>query len=159
MDKDTVTEMDDTTSEDVSPVIYACDGYTPLTFCVELGLANDVQRLIRNGADINQPDNFTHSRSPLITAISRRNIVMVQLLIELGADVNLMVDGICPIHAACRMNSFMIVEALVEKGADVNVPDEYGYTPLDIALNFSSGRNEKIIDDLLIGGAKVDLLI
>ncbi|XP_058807284.1 serine/threonine-protein phosphatase 6 regulatory ankyrin repeat subunit A-like [Phymastichus coffea] len=61
----------------------------------------------------------------------------VQMLIELGANVNLPVEmginqlkiGMRPLHIACLLLSYRDIQALIEAGADVNALDADGRTP------------------------------
>ena len=63
------------------------DGYTPLTEAISQGNAEEVQRLlIKDNADINRPDGHYSPRTPLIAAIAKKDITIVKILIEHGAD-------------------------------------------------------------------------
>lgn len=82
-------------------------------------------------------------RGPLLhTAVFERDVELVSLLLESGADP----DSICPetgttplhlvapsIVVAIDNVYYRIVELLVRAGADVNRKDEYGWSPLDNA--------------------------
>ena len=72
--------------------------------------------------------------TPLVTAIIRNDVVMVGMLIEFGADVNLMtVAGDAPIAIAARKNKLAIVRMLVEAGVDASQSDESDMTALEWA--------------------------
>ena len=77
---------------------------------------------------------------PLHYAIGLAGIEMVEMLIEYGADVNVVSqygaanNGETPLHLAINEEKWEIVQLLIEKGANVNIPDNDGQTPLFYAL-------------------------
>jgi len=109
---------------------------------VNKGDAEEIKRLIKEGADVNGayyislPNYSSEQRRPLITAISKRNTEIVKLLIELGADVNAkeeigsIYDRIITpaLIVAVRHGYTEIVKLLIEAGADVNIK-EIKYIP------------------------------
>lgn len=50
-----------------------------------------INKLVNKGADVNGPNKY--GMTPLITAVSYNNVESVKLLLELGADPNLGVEG------------------------------------------------------------------
>ena len=101
---------------------------------------------------------------------SPNNAKIVSLLIEYGADVNVVDDsGISPLHILTKNNGFemseqiyAIINYLIKAGADLDVQDQDGHTPLikairDLATS-SHGTNEyALIWDLLNNGANVKM--
>mgnify|MGYP002072656835 FL=1 len=108
------------------------------------------QLLLRLGADVDTRQNYfgqTNLETPLMESLSRmRDIRLVKLLVDAGADVNTRNDrGQTPLHVlgCSRYNSDVAVRALLmllRAGADVSLVDNAGETPLhrvgdaDIAL-------------------------
>ena len=71
---------------------------------------------------------------------------------ELYAYVNTQQeDGKTPLHIAVIVNSIKVAKCSIENGADVNITDNYGETPLDIAIN---NHQEEMINLLLKYRAK-----
>ena len=85
--------------------------------------------------------------TPLWCAAASDKLDVVDLLIDLGADINAASDtGSTPVLEACYMNAD-VVKCLVEHGADVNKPDNDGETCLMIAAQWSKEFCQIIIDN------------
>jgi ankyrin repeat protein/DNA-directed RNA polymerase specialized sigma24 family protein len=73
-------------------------------------------------------------------------LAIPKLLIEKGADIrsrDTACDGMTPLHHAAAWGGQVAVAGLLlEKGADVNVLDDFGWTPLDYAID--RGRKEMV---------------
>jgi len=62
----------------------------------------------------------------LIPAVLGGNILIVQKLLSIGADINADdLQGHTPLIVACNENNYMMVKFLVENGANVNYQNEY----------------------------------
>jgi ankyrin repeat protein len=113
-----------------------------------------VREILTAGTDvnfINDDDEF-----PLKTACWRGNKVIVELLIESGAEVNLADDSefYTPLMAASRHGHAEIVQLLIKHGVDVNAQDDYDNTSLTRAAE--SGHLE-VVRLLLENGANPNL--
>lgn len=78
---------------------------------------------------------------------------VVSLLLDLGADPNLMAGGMfgnAPLHAAAAGGQSGVVRMLLEAGAKVDVADKNGYAPLHVAA--ANGDLEAVLA-LLAKGA------
>jgi len=123
----------------------------------------NVKTLIDAGASIDKisSDGFT----PLHQAISIGEVEIVKLLIDSGADLNV-VEGEhkyrsmvtrnwTPLHLAASGNDPQIVKYLLIAGAKVDVRDARERTPLHVAI---SEGNSEILKELIAGGADVNAM-
>jgi ankyrin repeat protein len=91
------------------------------------------------------------SAFPLIDAVRRQEISLVQAVLNKGVDINSMQgDGATALHWAVHLDNLPIVELLIRTGANVNVSNDLGVTPLFIA---SGNGNGAIVSRLLAAGA------
>src|SRR6266536_504161 len=81
-----------------------------------------VQALMSANADLNAHDE--EDRTPLIKAAQDGNVLILKMLLQAGADPNLMTDNVTsPLWAAASVRSRRHLEALrtlIRSGADVN---------------------------------------
>jgi hypothetical protein len=105
-----------------------------LTRAIEYSDLEEINRLIRYGADVHQaaPEGYT----PLHTAAQQGYTAVAELLIAQGADVNVLdsSDARTPLHAAATAGHTAVVELLLAKGAEVNAKMKgNSQTPLHVA--------------------------
>ena len=120
---------------------------------VGIGFAVEVKKLIAKGADVNYVSNGIF---PLYLAIKNKIPGMVNLLIEQGADVNLVNTddfGKTPLMYAIEKNNMKIIKMLVENGADVNAKDSDGESVLD----YIEKGDYELEDYLVENGARVKI--
>ncbi|KAL2740342.1 hypothetical protein V1478_000483 [Vespula squamosa] len=124
------------------------DGRTPLCLLVKHnGTPEMIMFFVKNGADLNNRSGG----SPLYWAIYVRCIRLQTLLIELGTDVNGVIDSHenlkAPLHFA---HDLSVVKLLIDKGANVNIKDKFNSTPLHYANHLS------IVKCLVENGADIN---
>lgn len=143
--------------------------YTALHLAVSLKQKGVVELLLAEGADPNlvcsrgEKQNLTALHLALaVRKAKARDIEIVQLLLEGGANTNLLATynyvGICslsPLHMAVTCESKATVELLLQRGADIDGRGiwmgQLNSTPLDVARK--EGYDE-IVELLLQYGAK-----
>lgn len=105
---------------------------TPLEIALCQGYDELIRTLAAHGADVNA---VSHDRTspPLALAIMGDQIVAVAALIECGADVNALADGLTPLYLAVSQGNDAVMMLLLENGADPNMKLPNGRTPMDIA--------------------------
>jgi ankyrin repeat protein len=100
---------------------------------------NVIRQLIQNGANINAIDCIDHTViGNLISSMNNEdtNIKYLKLLIELGADVNLRINGVNCLFDALFTYRKDIFEILLEAGANPNcIIDDEGFSILDMIIN------------------------
>jgi uncharacterized protein len=122
-----------------------------LMMASQRGDLSQVQRLLREGAQVNQRNS--DGQTALHYAVQCKNVLVVQTLIQAGADVNARRAGnVTPLMLSLDMAFGQpdIALALIRAGADVNVADENGDTALIIATTESSSE---VFESLLDRGA------
>jgi len=91
-----------------------------------------VRTLIKN--DLSLVNFYGGDNSPLILAADSGGKEIVELLLEVGADVNYCnATGETALSVACFNGDINIVKLLLEKGADENHIDRFGVSIIDNA--------------------------
>lgn len=137
---------------DVGAVVNLRDnsGVTPLYEAVHTGNKKTAETLILSGADVSK----SSGQSPLLTAIRRRDIAMVTLLLDYNADPNQQnTSGISPLMEAAQSGNEKIIELLLERGANAALTDESGGNALHYA---GAGITSTAIMRLVRGGADIN---
>lgn len=119
----------------------------------------DVQKLAPKLEDINHGETRLYGMNPLHCATLFGHGKVVDLLIDIGANVNTRVGETIAketaLHLAAGKNYVKIVRALLAKGADANsIPSNYVQTPLHVA---SHEGHLETVTALLEGGAINDV--
>jgi ankyrin repeat protein len=134
------------------------DGRTPLINAVRADDTDLVKTLLAHHADVNA------NASPipaLVWAINNKEDDILRLLVDAGADVNLVPPapdeqepGFPPLHAAAATGDLTGMDLLLAHHADVNLHNHWDVTPL-----MSAAFRDQIIamQELLDRGAKVDV--
>ena len=81
-----------------------------------------VKLLCENGADVNQTNKF--GETILFHACSKNKVELVQIVLDLGADVNTKSSSgfkDTALGIACKKENVEIVKLLIDAGVDVNI--------------------------------------
>ena len=129
------------------------DGYSPLREAV---LSNNHQAalaLLVSGAYIES--NCNEKVTPLASAVKRNDMEMAKLLIDHGADVNVVeaMNG-CPILVDAAWRGFdAMVGLLISAGADIQAKTSHGNGALHLA---ALGSHTAVLRRLVLSGLPVD---
>ena len=137
-------------------------GNTVLHFAVESGEVELVEMLVKKGLNIDgqntvNPNFFVEGTlSPLNAAIFEDKMEILTLLIEKGADVN-MVDGLnwTPVNYAISKGKKEIVGKLLQNGANLNLFLAGYLSPLNRAI---SNDKTELITFLIKNGADINMV-
>ncbi|XP_043466889.1 ankyrin-1-like [Leptopilina heterotoma] len=131
---------------------YSTDDYTPIFLAVHNGDLNSVSTLLN---EYNLAENI-HEKRMLHVAAARGHLQIVDLLIKIGARINVEdVKGRTPFYIALLQNKVEVAEFLLENGARIDIPREGGRTTLHVAIKT---QNIQIVERLLKPGAMVNVL-
>jgi ankyrin repeat protein len=130
---------------------------TPLAHAARMGHSDMAKLLVRKGANVNSVDAQTNT--PLHRAATSGNVEIAQLLLANGADANANTtggsnSGQSPLHAAAYGGHIKIANLLLENDADINSANQFGYTPLRLAV--AQGNVDMV--KLLISGSSEKLV-
>lgn len=125
---------------------------------VRSGDAEAVALLLKKGISpsviINEGINATWAHSPLILAVKSKNVGLVKMLIQAGADVDYAnVGSTTALKEAAKNDDDTIVTLLIDAQADVNFVDENEVPILFWAV---SHKSKKTIPLLIKAGANPD---
>lgn len=109
-------------------------------------LANDVKTvtyLLKEGYDPNTRTRIKQGTC-LHDVILLKNLAMISLLLEHGADINATnVDGETPLHVSAYALYPDTVDLLVSRSANLAAKDGAGYTPLRLSCRRKLGRYDR----------------
>ena len=112
----------------------APDGFTPLGLAAFFGYPTAAKTLLERGAQVNQPSNNDLKVHPINSAVAHRHLVLTELLLAAGADVNAREQGgYTALHEAADNQQIEMVKLLLAHGADVSCTSNDGKTAVDLA--------------------------
>lgn len=110
------------------------DGFSPLGLASHFGHADVVRYLLLKDADPNAASENGYNVYPLHSALSNQHNDVAKLLIESGANINVMQHGgITPLHLAASTGNIELIILLLEFGADITLKNEWDQNASDIA--------------------------
>jgi len=135
------------------------NGYSPLVLAAEFNQSETVRYLIESGANVNLYSDTGICQTPLMAACIDGHDDVVQVLLNLGADIDLCPDSAeKPIILAAQNYKFKTVKLLIEKGADPNEVNVYdGYIGRSL-LHYAAEKGDlDMINFLLEKNADINL--
>lgn len=112
--------------------------------------------LIKAGANVSNQGSAKQKNTPLHLAISEKNIIAVEILLDAGADTSACNWLGSPVHSA--VSHIPILKKLIASGADLSIRTNgslsKGVTPLNLAVRMNLYTAAEL---LLEGGANINL--
>lgn len=129
------------------------DGSTPLQWAVYDGKTEEVQRLLKAGADVSIANNYGVTAMELAAEVG--NTAILRLLLDAGANVDSPnPDGQTALLAVARTGNVEAAQLLLDRGAKVDAKEKFGG---QTALMWASARRHPKMMELLISrGADVN---
>ncbi|CAK9198131.1 unnamed protein product [Sphagnum troendelagicum] len=143
-----------------SPGLRDDRGWTPLHVAARRGDLLEVQRLIDEGADVNEPSSGRKApgTTPLHLAATGGHIAVMDELLERGANMEARTKGGCgwtPLHNAAKEKNKKAVRFLLENGAFL--PPDMTDGRFNPPLHYCPGLEwaYKLRNKLLVDAAKL----
>ena len=100
------------------------------------------------GIGVPVPVDAAQNDEPLIDAVKKEDVQVVESLLGRATDVNATTaDGATPLHWAVHRDNTVLVDLLIAAGADVTATNRYGVHPIALA---AENGNASILEALLI---------
>lgn len=129
---------------------YNGDRINVIGYCIKNGHWGLAKRLINKGVNITA--KAMNNWPPLLLAVDKRNVPLVELLIESGCDVNTEVnieyDGnYSPLLMAVENEDIEMIKLLINKGAKTGFTNSQGMSILEFAKSKKSNDIIKLLED------------
>src|SRR5712664_129094 len=125
---------------------FAADGFYPLGLAAFFGHRAIVEYLLKNGADVKTSARNAQKVTALHGAVARRDVEIVRMLLEAGADANARQErGFVPLHDAAANGHADLVELLLKHGARADAKTDDGKTAGEMAAE----RGHKELAEML----------
>ena len=112
----------------------SADGFTALHLAAFFARADAAALLLETGADVNAVADNPSRVQPLHSAVAGADFLIVQMLIDAGADVNARQhQGFTPLMGAAANGHMEILDILVRSRADLELQSDDGKTALYFA--------------------------
>lgn len=134
--------------------VYNYVGLTPFIIACSNSETESVKILLKYGQKVITLKG--NESNPLHQAVINENTELLELLLEVGADIDHEYDG-TPLSQAFLNKSKKMIQILLDKGANIHFSTDFGSDGLKTALCLAVDNNDiEMIKFLLDNGANVD---
>jgi uncharacterized protein len=113
---------------------FSADGFTALHFALFFGRRLPANLLVLAGSDVNAEARNPSRVRPIHSAVAGPDPMSAEILIAIGADVNVQQQGgYAALHAAAKRGNEQLVDLLLRADADPGIPTDSGQTAADLA--------------------------
>jgi ankyrin repeat protein len=113
---------------------FSADGFTALHFAVFFGRRLPANLLVLAGSDVNAEARNPSRVRPIHSAVAGPDPMVAEILIAIGADVNVQQEGgYTALHAAAKRGQDQLVDLLLRADADPDISTDKGQTAADLA--------------------------
>ena len=131
-----------------NPSIKDRSGWTPLDYCIKHNQIDAISPLLQSGVQ-----RLPTHEIPIHLACEESTAVVVDTLIQYGANVNKKHNGITPLMVACKSGHYEIVQRLLQESTiDIDAVDLNGSSALHFAILTS-----EIVTALVTKGANPNI--
>lgn len=127
-------------------------GHTPIGLCVKNNLINVIEHIIKLGIDLNSDavlnPNSILNKTLIQLAIDTHNEQLVIYLVNRGANVNLIRNGMTPMVYALTENNNKMFDTLLLCGANVCINASEFVSPISVAIQNHNRYAVQILLDL-----------
>lgn len=147
-----VTMALDQDNHEIARLLIDHGGEADLFQAVHCGHLGQVQRLVREGADLEATGSWRNVTS-LQLAVQKDHPEVVEYLLDSKAEPNVQetfrFGSDSPLHDAVTLSSARMVKALLAHGADPDMQNQQGLTPLELAKRRNFGHLVHIMESHL----------
>ena len=130
---------------------HSSDGWTPLHLAAFFGHPELAKALLNRGANVDSRSTNAMQNTPMHAAAAGRNVSMVRLLLENGADANaLQHGGWTALHSAAQSGDREMAEVLMTGGAKVAARADNNQSPLDLALTHGHAEMAALLQKVTV---------
>ncbi|MVZ67096.1 hypothetical protein GQF61_14640 [Sphingobacterium sp. DK4209] len=109
-------------------------GFYPLGIAAHFGKEEIVRMLLLSHANPNASSTNGYQVYPIHAALSAQQHNIVKMLIEAGAEVNVIqASRTTPLHLAAQQGNIDLIIILLEQGADISIRNDFGQNASDLA--------------------------
>ena len=115
---------------------YSVDGFQPLGLACYFGHFETAEYLVKAGAPINSISRNGLRVAPIQSGAAGRHLKIVKMLLDHGADPNIIEQGgFTPLHAAAQNGDIEMIRLLLYGGADLTIKSDNGKIAMDVAMD------------------------